>query len=119
MTGLLIIYVVLFVSGDPIVANAIGYGIGIALSFVLNRIWTFEDDTHIKKTAPRFLLVVSIAYLCNLAAVVIGTREFAANAYLIQLLGIGIYTALTFIGYRCFVFPGAVRTAHEASRTEG
>lgn len=103
--GLFVIYLVLFFfNADPAVANAIGYAIGLPVSFSLNRIWTFREKSHATKSAFRFVLVVVVAYLCNIGSIVIGTHQFGANSYLIQLPGIAIYTTIVFIGCRYFVF---------------
>jgi len=105
--GLLAIYAVLyFGSTGPVIANAAGYAIGLAVSFVLNRLWTFEDRSAIKRVLPRYLVTAGVAYLCNLAVVVAGTGYFHVNPYAIQPLGIILYTAIMFFGCRCYVFAG-------------
>jgi putative flippase GtrA len=103
--GLLVIYVALYLWADPIAANAIGYIVGLTVSFALNRVWTFNDKARVGKSLPRFVLVVAIAYLCNLCAVIVGIQAFGEHIYLVQLLGIVIYSAVTFWGCRWFVFP--------------
>lgn len=106
--GLVAIYAVLYF-GDtgPIIANAAGYAIGLAVSFVLNRFWTFDDRGAIGHVLPRYLLTAAIAYLGNLAIVVIGTWYFQVNPYVIQPVGIIIYTVTMFFGCRWYVFFGA------------
>ncbi|MES3002697.1 MAG: GtrA family protein [Pseudomonadota bacterium] len=112
--GLLAIYGAMYLFGtDPLTANAIGYAIGMACSFTLNRSWTFASRQPVARALPRFLLVVAGAYLLNLAAVVGAISQARIDPYLAQALGVVVYTVAAFIGCRVFVF------AHEASRHAG
>jgi putative flippase GtrA len=103
--GLMAIYAVLyFFSTNPAIANASGYAIGMVVSFILNRTWTFRDSRSITNVLPRYIFIAAISYLINLAVVLVGTYHFAVGPYLIQLFGIGIYTLAMFLGCRWFVF---------------
>lgn len=103
--GLLAIYAALyFISADPAIANAIGYGVGMVVSFILNRTWTFRDSRSITNVLPRYILIAAISYLINLVVVLVGTYHFGVGPYLIQFFGIGVYTLSMFLGCRWFVF---------------
>ncbi|HAN55726.1 MAG TPA: GtrA family protein [Betaproteobacteria bacterium] len=103
--GLTAIYALMFFFGvGPALANAIGYTIGLAVSFVLNRIWTFGDSRSIAKALPLYILVAVISYLLNLSVVLLGTHHFGVGPYLVQFFGIGVYTMSMFLGCRWFVF---------------
>ncbi len=103
--GLLAIYaVIFFFNAGPAVANAIGYTIGLAVSFVLNRIWTFGDNSSVGKVLPRYVLAAVISYLLNLFVVLLGTHLFGVGPYLVQFFGIGVYSVTMFLGCRWFVF---------------
>ena len=91
-------------------ANALGYGCGIILSFTLNRAWTFVDAGRLSRSFPRWLAVTAVAYLANLGAVLVACRVVGVDAYLAQLAGIPVYTAIGFLGARYVVFS----TAHPA-----
>lgn len=111
--GLAAIYAAMFFfQARPGTANAIGYSIGIAISFLLNRAWTFRSKGHVVVVLPKYLLVAAISYLLNLTAVVTSTSFFSANPYLAQLLGVGIYTAWMFFGCRWFVFTRGHTNQH-------
>jgi putative flippase GtrA len=102
--GLAAIYAVMFFfQTGPAIANAIGYAIGLAVSFSLNRVWTFNSDRPVGHVLPKFLLVAALSYLLNLGAVV-AAASHSVNPYLAQLLGVGIYTVCVFFGCRWFVF---------------
>lgn len=103
--GLMAIYaVIFFFNASPALANAIGYAIGLAVSFALNRFWTFGDTQSIAKMLPSYLLVAAISYLLNLSVVLLGTHHFGVGPYLVQFFGIGVYTVVMFLGCRWFIF---------------
>lgn len=103
--GLTSIYaVIFFFNAGPAVANAIGYAIGLVVSFILNRLWTFGDSRSIVKVLPLYILVAVISYLLNLSVVLLGTHHFGVGPYLVQFFGIGVYTVAMFLGCRWFVF---------------
>ena len=104
--GLSVIWAVMFLFGAaPALANAAGYAIGLGLSFVLNRSWTFGSRAASAEQLPRFMLVAALSYLANLSAVMLAISQFSVNAYLAQLVGAAMYTASFFFGCRWFVFP--------------
>jgi len=107
--GLMAIFAIIFFFNTyPALANAIGYAIGLTVSFVLNRFWTFGDTQSIGKVLPSFLLTAAISYLLNLSVVLLGTNYYGVGHYLIQFFGIGVYTIAMFLGCRWFVFHTTV-----------
>jgi putative flippase GtrA len=89
--------------GD-VVANALGYGVGVLSSFVLNRQWTFQDTGSIGPTMARFLLAFAAAYGLNLASVLLLIEPFQVNSYLAQAFGIIPYTTGFYVLSRYMVF---------------
>ena len=89
-------------------ANAVGYVIGMLLSFVLNKTFTFAHRGDVPRSALRFALVQAVAYLLNLATVIL-LLGADVNSYLAQGLGVVPYTAAGFLGAKYFAFrrPGA------------
>jgi len=109
--GLMAIYAVIFFSNTgPAVANAIGYAIGLAVSFALNRMWTFGDSRSYGTLLPRYLLAAVVSYLLNLSVVLLGTHHFGVGPYLVQFFGMGVYTVTMFLGCRWFVFQEPTRS---------
>jgi putative flippase GtrA len=105
MVGLLIIFGCKRLAGlGDIPANAIGYGFGIVLSFVLNRTWTFGHRGAIRPAFIRFLIVNGVAYLLNLVSVLIAIHALGINGYIAQVLGVGPYALTTYLGSRYFAF---------------
>ena len=51
----------------------------------------------------KFAIVTVLAYLCNLAAVLVAIR-LGLNPYLAQVLGVPAYAIVCYLGARCFAF---------------
>lgn len=92
-------------------ANLIGYAVGIACSFTLNRKWTFASTGHWAAELVRFLIVLGIAYLANLGAVMALIDLAGVNRYVAQALGVVPYTACGYLGSRDFAFRSRPRGA--------
>lgn len=106
-----------FLNTSPAVANVLGYSVGFIVSFLLNRSWTFERSGTADRSLPRFALVCGVSYALNFIAVTAAVAHPAADPYLAQMLGAGIYTVCSFFGCRWFVFAprqGSTRSASNA-----
>jgi putative flippase GtrA len=103
--GLSAIYALMFIfNAGAILANMLGYAVGLGVSFVLNRVWTFNSTQRLAHVLPKYILTAGGCYLLNLGVVGLSTMHFSANPYLAQLFGVGIYTVCMFSGCRWFVF---------------
>lgn len=103
--GLSAIYALMFFLGTgPALANFVGYGLGLAVSFALNRVWTFRSALPMAHVLPKYLLVAASCYLLNLGAVLACTSYLSANPYLAQPVGMAVYTVSVFLSCRWFVF---------------
>lgn len=89
--------------GD-LASNGFGYSVGLAISFLLNRNWSFGHRGAVFPALYRFALVFLVAYSTNLIAV-FGLRDLAgSNAYLAQAAGVIPYTYVFYLGSRIFAF---------------
>jgi putative flippase GtrA len=114
--GLTAIFALMFLfRAPPGVANAVGYGVGLSLSYVLNRAWTFRAPPR-TGSLRKYVSVVGICYLLNLLTVLAAISLASLNPYLAQLLGMGIYTLCMFIGCRWFVFSKGASNAIFSAR---
>jgi putative flippase GtrA len=95
-----------FANTSDLLANAIGYAVGLSCSFILNKRWTFNHSDRAFSTIPKFLLVFAISYLFNIVTV-LSLIKFGSNDYFAHLVGIPIYSVLFYIGSRHFVFVKA------------
>lgn len=102
--GLLVIYAAKwFGQLNDVLANAIGYAAGLALSFTLNSRWTFAYQGAHAPALARFVLVAGVAYALNLLTVLLAIR-LGLNGYVAQALGIPPYTLTTYLASKYFVF---------------
>ena len=111
LTGLSLIYLCKWQLGfGDVTANSCGYSIGLALSFILNRRWTFRHSGPVLPALVRFLAIFILAYLSNLATVLVAIKSLGVNSYIAQAGGILPYTVIFFFGSRYFAFrPSAVK----------
>lgn len=107
--GACVIFGLMLAGVGAVPANLAGYAVGLCTSFVLNRRWTFNSDRPVARAIGPFLLVFGVAYLASLAVLVAGIEHVGLNPYLAQAAAIGVYTALSFVGFRRFAFGGPDR----------
>ena len=104
IVGLAVIYAAkLFLQLGDGAANALGYSMGILLGFALNSRWTFAYRGASLPAFARFALTTCVAYVMNLATVLVAIRG-GLDSYVAQALGIVPYTITTFIFSKYFVF---------------
>ena len=105
MVGLLVIYSAkwFFAFGD-VSANALGYVIGVIVSFVLNKSYTFKHQGDVLRSAIRFVVVFLVAYSVNLTTVLLAINVAGLDTYLAQALGIPPYTLTFFVLSRFYAF---------------
>jgi putative flippase GtrA len=88
-----------------ITANIVGYAVGLTISFVLNRRFTFAAENKKPHTqALSFLIVFGVSYLCQLAVLVLLVRGFAVPNAPAQIIACAVYTLFNFAGNRWFTF---------------
>jgi putative flippase GtrA len=103
--GLGVIYAAMYFAHlGNVAANLIGYIVGAAFSFFVNKYWTFSNRNAAGPQFVRFVLVLSVAYLVNLAAVTTLVNGFEVNPYIAQALGTAPYTTVGYLGSRYFAF---------------
>lgn len=112
LVGLSVIYAAKWFLGlGDVLANFVGYAVGIGLSFVLNKHWTFRHRGSNLSALVRFLVVTCVAYVSNLAVVLTCTRGYQVNSYVAQAVGIVPYIAVGYLGSRFFAFSPSRREA--------
>lgn len=94
----------------PLLANALGYLVGLCVSFVANSRFTFRQDPRNFALGIRYLIAFLIAYGCNLLAVLGLDATFPEHKTLTHIAGIIPYTIVFFILADRFVFNGGLRT---------
>lgn len=91
----------------PAIANAAGYAVGIALSFVLSRQFVFRSQLPAKTAAPRFLISAAIAFAMNQAVLAAAGGFLGSDPVfrlIAQVCGMISYTLTLFVLGRFWVF---------------
>ncbi|MBT2690177.1 GtrA family protein [Bacillus sp. ISL-47] len=114
LAGLSIIFILLNLIGLSYwIATFIGNSMGAAISYILNRIFTFQSNASIQKSAYRFIFVILSSYflsysISDLAAEIV--QDFNLLGYelsrveLAVFMGAAIYTLTNYVGQKYFVF---------------
>lgn len=85
------------------ISNFIGYALGIAVSFILNSIFTFEK-TIAFSNAARFLGVSLICYGANLAVLFVSSSILLIQPIICQVIGMIFYTVCGYVLNKKFTF---------------
>lgn len=113
--GLIVIFTCKWIFGlHDVLSNLMGYSAGITLSFVLNKQWTFRYSGILFPALVRFVFVLLVAYLANLATVLF-LIKIDIDSYHAQLMGVVPYTIFGFLGSRFFVFGHPRRVSPSSS----
>ena len=104
-TGLMVIFAAKWSMdlGD-VSANVIGYAVGLAVSYVLNKKWTFRHKGEVLRSFLWFIATFAIAYPLNLATVIVLIHGAETNSYLAQALGIPPYMITFYLFSRYLSF---------------
>lgn len=103
--GYCIIFACMYLAGlSAEVSNVIGYGVGLVISYLLNRSYTFRSKQARTGEIARFVLVFAIAYGANLLALLVLIRQFGVHAGLSQLLAGGVYVVASYAMNKLYVF---------------
>jgi putative flippase GtrA len=86
------------------VASSIGYGIGAAVSYVMNRFWTFKSDLPHAQSLPRFIVMIGVGLLLSFVMMHV-LVDFAGIYYLLaQVLTTGIVMLSNYLLAASWVF---------------
>lgn len=95
-----------FLSAGDAYANAFGYVIGVAVSFFLNKQWTFAFRGGSAGALARFLVVFAVSYSANLLTVLTLIAATGHDYFLFQVFGMPPYSILFYLGCRWYAFAG-------------
>lgn len=110
LIGLSVIYAVKWIFGlGDFLANALGYSVGLLISFSLNSHWTFAYQGPYLSAMFKFVLVALAAYGMNLLTVMIAIYYVELNSYFSQALGIPSYTLTSYLGSKYLVFHSKLK----------
>jgi putative flippase GtrA len=88
----------------PLAANALGYMIGLAVSYALNRSFTFNSRRSHRTSAPAFVGAAAACFLLNVAVLQVSITVFDLPAAVGQALAITAYTIAFYFANKYVVF---------------
>lgn len=92
---------------DKFVSQCAGYSMGITNSFVLNKLWTFENKKSNFRASSqllRFIAVNLVSLSMSLWGLKLLCDVAGMNPYLAKILVTGMTQAVNYAGYRLWVF---------------
>lgn len=99
-----VIFVLMWGGVIPEIANAIGYGVGIIVSYVLNKRYTFASKRSHREDFVRFCVAMGIAYGVNFIVLVVLYRGFGVNEYFAQIIAAVFYTISGYLISKIWAF---------------
>lgn len=110
--GIAVIVVVNLLGAGPLLANVLGYGAGLLVSFTLNSRVTFRARAVDRYTVARFLVAFGVAFGINLLVVKGVTDWFLTHGLLASLSGTPLYVVIFYLLCECWVFRTRTPSAH-------
>lgn len=96
VTALTILFLSMGEEHNLFLANAIGYGVGILVSLILNTFFTFKKNLSLE-LIKKFLIALGIAYLCNLLTIGLFYTFLPLGEFWVQFYGMLVYLIVGFI----------------------
>ncbi len=107
--GWAVIFGGLWAGLSGLAANAAGFGVGLVLSFTLNRRFVFGVTGAVQgREVAKFLAAFAVAYGANVAVLSAAQSSLGSDNPLAQLPAIGVYVLIFFLLSQLFVFRPAV-----------
>lgn len=94
------------------VSTVVAYAVGAAISFFLNKKFTFKSEGNTGKSAAKFIINVAICYIIAYSvAQPLATLILSATSLsplwierIAKLFGMGLYTLINYFGQKFFAF---------------
>ncbi|MGH8232975.1 MAG: GtrA family protein [Rhodanobacteraceae bacterium] len=117
--GVLAILIAGALGTSAVLANVIGYGLGLIASFTLNARITFRHRTLEWMTVLRFLVAFAIAFTVNIGVVVGAEHIRHIPKSIASLAGTPLYVVVFFLLCEYWVFRHPPTLGTPASKTVG
>ena len=103
--GFLIIFALMAAGLNPFVSNALGYAVGLCISFLLHKGWVFHQQGRSLWQVLRYVASVAVAYTANISTLSV-LLKVGCWPYLAQIAAAVVYTAVLFLFSMQWVFQG-------------
>lgn len=107
VVGIAVIVIAGLLGAGPLLANVLGYGAGLVVSFTLNSRVTFGSRAVDSATVLRFLGAFIVAFVVNLAVVKVVTDAVGTHRLLGSLAGTPLYVGVFYLLCEYWVFRPA------------
>lgn len=104
LAGVTVIVVAGLLGANAILANVLGYGTGLVISFTLNSRFTFHGSIVNRFTVLRFLGAFASSFLVNLGAVYFTTAILEYHGLGASLAGVPLFTGIFYVLCEYWVF---------------
>lgn len=105
LLGYCVIFSGMYLIGmSPEASNVAGYAVGLVVSYMLNRNFTFNSTQARRKEIVRFIVVFAVAYGLNFAALLALIHQFGMHKGLSQIVAGMIYVGSSFLMNKYYVF---------------
>lgn len=102
--GLGVIWGVTMIGVTPIIANLIGYAVGLAFGFLNSRRFVFRSEGHFGSEAIRYITAFVTCYLINIVTLQLSMRLFALDVFISQGLAVFSYIVSMYLASRLYIF---------------
>ncbi|MEM2056660.1 MAG: GtrA family protein [Thermoproteota archaeon] len=103
LVGYGVIFGLMYSGMDPFGSNMMGYGVGVMVSYALNRRFNFKSRVQHREAFPKFICAMGIAYSVNIAVLYVAVNA-GIDAYISQIIAGIFYTATGFMGSKFLAF---------------
>lgn len=104
VAGVTVILIAGVLGANAVLANVIGYGTGLIVSFTLNSKFTFHGRVINRLTTLRFLSAFACSFLLNIGAVYFATAVLGFHGLLASLVGVPLFTGTFYVLCEYWVF---------------
>jgi putative flippase GtrA len=101
---------------EPKAAASFIYLVGVLLTFVLNKRWTFQHDGHVRRTVARYWVAYVFSYAANMVLLVIFVDMAGFDHRVVQGILIAVIGLVLFALQKYWVFRMPVRRASGPAR---
>jgi len=89
---------------EPTVASALGFGVSVIVSYVLQRAWVFRSARRHREAIPLFLGVVLVAGNVNVVIVAVGTNALGLAYVIPQTVALVVIPIVNYVLNSLFTF---------------
>lgn len=105
--GYLVYLLLTWLGVPPKLAMTVLYGVGVLLSYLGNRRYTFGDHDNFKESGIRFIMAYALGYMINLSLMILLIDHMGMPHQAVQALNIFITAVFIFIMLKFFVFKNS------------